>query len=145
MQKCGLISLLPLTCSTALFLLCTHSSTGQNRAVQAATMAGTDSSQGSSTPGMTLLVIKNPTRSDGFPLEVALDATVREVQGLIAQTYPGNPAIDEQTVSGRGRATHARLPQLGLSLTVAVMQQHFLGSLGAWSGPGGRANVFWLW
>jgi hypothetical protein len=62
-------------------------------------MAGPDNGQGSNTPGMTLLVIKNPTRSDGFPLEVSLDASVREVQGLIARNYPGNPDIEEQTVS----------------------------------------------
>lgn len=45
------------------------------------------------------IVIKNPSRSDGVPLEVPLDATLAQLQALITQQYPGNPQPADQTVS----------------------------------------------
>ncbi len=47
----------------------------------------------------TLLILQNPARSDGFPLEVPLDASLAQVQELISKNYPGHPVASEQTVS----------------------------------------------
>lgn len=46
-----------------------------------------------------LLIIKNPSKSDGFALEVPADACLADVQVLLEKNYPGNPAVNEQTVS----------------------------------------------
>lgn len=44
------------------------------------------------------LNIKNASHSSTFPLEVAPDTTVAELQRLIAESYPGKPAPSDQTV-----------------------------------------------
>jgi len=53
------------------------------------------------------LIIKNPQKTEGFTLDMALDASIAELQGRLAEVYPGKPPASEQTVSARhGRTSY---------------------------------------
>eukprot|EP00983_Pelagomonas_calceolata_P104692 1159054-Pelagomonas_calceolata.AAC.12 len=49
------------------------------------------------------LIIKNPQKAEGFPLDISLDATIADLQARLAESYPGKPPPSEQTLIYAGR------------------------------------------